>query len=82
MITVPISIRGRGGLGGASSAPARWLHELIADPMVTIEIITKRESCSVRKIDMTISLAFLAPDLVKARALISIGTRLLPAYSC
>jgi site-specific DNA recombinase len=26
----------------------------------------KRESCSVRKVNMTISLAFLAPDLVKA----------------
>ena len=28
--------------------------------------IAKRESCSVRKVNMTISLAFLAPDLVKA----------------
>jgi len=44
----------------------RWLDELIADPTVTAEIIAKRERCSVRKINMTISLAFLAPDLVKA----------------
>jgi hypothetical protein len=28
--------------------------------------IAKRENCSARKINMTISLAFLAPDLVKA----------------
>jgi hypothetical protein len=28
--------------------------------------IAKRESCSVRKVNMTISLAFLAPDLVRA----------------
>jgi site-specific DNA recombinase len=28
--------------------------------------IAKREKCSVPKINMTISLAFLAPDLVKA----------------
>ena len=28
--------------------------------------VAKRENCSARKINMTISLAFLAPDLVKA----------------
>jgi site-specific DNA recombinase len=28
--------------------------------------IAKREGCSVRKVNMTISLAFLAPDIVKA----------------
>jgi hypothetical protein len=28
--------------------------------------IAEREGCSVRKVNMTISLAFLAPDLVKA----------------
>jgi site-specific DNA recombinase len=31
-----------------------------------IEAIASRERCSVRKINMTLSLAFLAPDLVKA----------------
>ena len=30
------------------------------------ESIAKREQCSVRKVNRTISLAFLAPDLVKA----------------
>jgi patatin-like phospholipase/acyl hydrolase len=30
------------------------------------EAIAKREDCSARKVNMTISLAFLAPDLVKA----------------
>ena len=30
------------------------------------ESIAKRERCSIRKVNMTISLAFLAPDLVKA----------------
>jgi hypothetical protein len=33
---------------------------------VTPGNIAKREKCSVRKVNMTISLAFLAPDLVKA----------------
>ena len=33
---------------------------------MTTEGIAKRENCSIRKVNMTISLAFLAPDLVKA----------------
>jgi hypothetical protein len=44
----------------------RWLDELIAEQTPTTESIAKRERCSVRKVNMTISLAFLAPDLVKA----------------
>ena len=44
----------------------RWLDELIADPTANTESIAGREDCSVRKVNMTISLAFLAPDLVKA----------------
>ena len=31
-----------------------------------IEQIAKRERCSIRKVNMTFSLAFLAPSLVKA----------------
>jgi site-specific DNA recombinase len=37
------------------------LDELIGDPTASTESIAKRESCSVRKVNMTISLAFLAP---------------------
>jgi len=44
----------------------RWLNELIADPTVNAETISVREGCSVRQVNMTISLAFLAPGLVKA----------------
>ena len=44
----------------------RWLDELIADPTANAESIAKREDCTARKVNMTISLAFLAPDLVKA----------------
>jgi hypothetical protein len=36
------------------------------DPAVCAEMIAKREGCSARKVNMTISLAFLAPDLIKA----------------
>jgi hypothetical protein len=44
----------------------RWLDELIAEPSANAESIAKREGCTARKVNMTISLAFLAPDLVKA----------------
>ena len=44
----------------------RWLNELMTDPKANTESIAVREGCTVRKINMTISLAFLAPDLVKA----------------
>ena len=51
----------------ASIARARcWLTELITDPGARPESIAKREQCSVRKVNLTLSLAFLAPDLVKA----------------
>ena len=44
----------------------RWLDELITDPTASAESLATRDGCSVRKVNMTISLAFLAPDLVKA----------------
>jgi site-specific DNA recombinase len=44
----------------------RWLDELIADLAANTESIAGREGCSLRKVNMTISLTFLAPDLVKA----------------
>jgi len=44
----------------------RWLNELTADPTANTTSIATRDGCSVRKVNMTISLAFLAPDLVKA----------------
>ena len=44
----------------------RWLDEMIRGQVKDLEQIAKRERCSVRKVNMTISLAFLAPTLVKA----------------
>ena len=38
----------------------------MTDPTANTESIANREDCTVRKVNMTISLAFLAPDLVKA----------------
>jgi site-specific DNA recombinase len=44
----------------------RWLDEIIAGSVTAAEQIAAREQCSVRHVNMTISLAFLAPDLVRA----------------
>jgi DNA invertase Pin-like site-specific DNA recombinase len=44
----------------------RWLNELTTDRDVTTATIAAHERCSERKVNMTISLAFLAPDLVQA----------------
>jgi site-specific DNA recombinase len=44
----------------------RWLDELAMDASITTDSIASREGCGARKVNMTISLAFLAPDLVKA----------------
>jgi hypothetical protein len=44
----------------------RWLDELMADPHQSIEMIAAREGKTERSIRMTLSLAFLAPAIVKA----------------
>jgi hypothetical protein len=44
----------------------RWLDEIISGSVNEAEQIAAREQCSVRHVNMTISLAFLAPDLVRA----------------
>jgi site-specific DNA recombinase len=44
----------------------RWLDELLADPRQTIEALASREGKTERSIRMILSLAFLAPDLIKA----------------
>jgi len=62
----PIRSDTRGTLIAAIAQGRRWLKELVEDPAATTGIIAHRAGCSVRKVNMTISLAFLAPDLVKA----------------
>ena len=44
----------------------RWLDEIISGAVTHAEQIALRERCSVRHVNMTISLAFLAPKLVRA----------------
>lgn len=44
----------------------RWLDEIIAGSITDAEQLAKRERCTTRQINLTLSLAFLAPQLVKA----------------
>jgi DNA invertase Pin-like site-specific DNA recombinase len=44
----------------------RWLDEMISGSVTDAQQIASRERCSVRHVNMTISLAFLAPKLVRA----------------
>ena len=62
----PIRSENRATLIASIARGRRWFDELIGDPTASTESVAKRESCSVRKVNMTISLAFLAPDLVRA----------------
>jgi site-specific DNA recombinase len=62
----PIRSENRATLVASIARGRRWLEELVTDSIATAESIAKREGCTARKVNMTISLAFLAPDLVKA----------------
>src|SRR5262249_40334254 len=44
----------------------RWLDELVSGSVASAEQIAQRERCSIRHVNMTISLACLAPKLVRA----------------
>jgi site-specific DNA recombinase len=52
------------GLCGARGR--RWLDDVVSGRVTSVAQLCAREKCSVRQVNMTISLAFLAPNLVKA----------------
>jgi site-specific DNA recombinase len=62
----PIRSETRATLVASIARGRRWLQELVTDAKANVEGIAKRERCSLRQVNMTISLAFLAPDLVRA----------------
>ena len=64
--TRPIRAETRAKLIASIARGWRWLDEIAAGAVTDVEQIAAREKCSVRKVNMTISLAFLVPDLVKA----------------
>jgi len=62
----PIRVETRATLVAAIARGRRWLDEIVAGTVTTVEQIAARDKCSIRQVNMTISLAFLAPELVKA----------------
>lgn len=62
----PIRSETRATLIASIARGRRWLDELVTDPTASADSIAKRERCSARKVNMTISLAFLAPSLAQA----------------
>jgi hypothetical protein len=62
----PTRIERRARLVSAIARGRRWLDELVSGTVTDVQQIASRQKCSVRQVNMTISLAFLAPDLVRA----------------
>jgi site-specific DNA recombinase len=61
----PIKFERRAALLKSIARGRAWLGEIISNT-TTVEDIAARQKCSVRHVNMTISLAFIAPGLVKA----------------
>jgi site-specific DNA recombinase len=62
----PTRIERRARLVSAIARGRRWLEEIVSGSVTDVQQIATRQKCSVRQVNMTISLAFLAPDLVRA----------------
>jgi site-specific DNA recombinase len=62
----PMRANARAILLDALRGAHRWLDEILSDPLQTLESLALREGKTDRSIRMTLSLAFLAPDIVKA----------------
>jgi DNA invertase Pin-like site-specific DNA recombinase len=62
----PEQFERRARLVDAIARGRRWLDDVVSGRVTTVAQLCTREKCSVRQVNMTISLAFLAPNLVKA----------------
>jgi site-specific DNA recombinase len=62
----PTRIERRARVVSAIARGRRWLDEIVSGSVTDVQQIAARQKCSVRQVNMTISLAFLAPDLVRA----------------
>lgn len=62
----PMKLERRATLVAAIARGRRWLDELITDSATDAQAIAMRERCSLRHVNMTLSLAFLSPALTKA----------------
>jgi DNA invertase Pin-like site-specific DNA recombinase len=62
----PTRIERRARLVSAIARGRRWLDEIESGSVTDVQQIAARQKCSMRQVNMTISLAFLAPGLVRA----------------
>jgi hypothetical protein len=62
----PMKLERRATLVAAIVRGRRWLDELITDSTTDAHAIAKRERCSLRHVNMTLSMVFLSPSLGKA----------------
>jgi site-specific DNA recombinase len=62
----PEQFERRARLVSAIARGRQWLDDVLSGRVTTIAELCTREKCSVRHVNMTISLAFLAPTFVKA----------------
>ena len=62
----PEQFERRARLVSAIARGRRWLDDVVSGRVTNSQELCAREKCSVRQVNMTISLAFLAPNLVKA----------------
>jgi site-specific DNA recombinase len=62
----PIRAETRTKLIAAIAKGRQWLDELVTCNVTNAEQIAAREACTIRQVNMTISLAFLGPALVNA----------------
>ena len=56
----------RARLVSAIARGRQWLDDVVSGRVTTVAELCAREKCSARQVNMTLSLAFLAPNLVKA----------------
>lgn len=61
----PIKFERRAALLKSIARGRAWLEEIVSGT-ATVDEIAARQKCSVRHVNMTISMAFIAPVLVKA----------------
>src|SRR5207245_11731620 len=62
----PIRAETRATLVASIARGRRWRAEIVAGTVTSVEQIAARDKCSIRQVNMTISLAFFAPDLLQA----------------
>src|SRR5467141_3015306 len=66
----PTRIERRARLVSAIARGRRWLDEIVSGSVTDVQQIATRQRCSARQVNMTISLAFLAPEMANAAILV------------